>query len=82
MRPEPTLVYVMQYKLDILIIVVVTRKIIRIKVHQYMIGVFHTMNSRKNRRLCIMSPHANTWDIHVFRSLNRLKLVKAVLIET
>ena len=27
MRPEPTLVYVMQYNLDILIIVVVTRKI-------------------------------------------------------
>ena len=27
-----------------------------------------------------MSPHANTWDIHVFRSLNRLKLVKAVLL--
>ena len=28
-----------------------------------------------------MSPHANAWDIHVFQSLNRLKLVKAVLIE-
>ena len=28
-----------------------------------------------------MSPHANTWYILVFRSLNHLKLVKAVLIE-
>ena len=28
-----------------------------------------------------MSPHANTWDIHVFRFFNRLQLVKAVLIE-
>ena len=28
-----------------------------------------------------MSPHAHTWDIHVFLSLNRLKLCKAVLIE-
>ena len=27
-----------------------------------------------------MSPHAYTWDIHVFRSLNRLKLIRAVLI--
>ena len=28
-----------------------------------------------------MSPHAYIWEIHVFQSLNRLKLVKAVLIE-
>ena len=28
-----------------------------------------------------MSPHANTWDIDVFESLNHLKLVKAVFIE-
>ena len=37
--------------------------------HQYMIGVYHTMNSRTNRRLFIRSQHANTLDIHVFRFL-------------
>ena len=43
MRPEPTLLYVMQYNLDILIIVVVTRKIkqlLRLKCINTWLGFF------------------------------------------
>ena len=52
--------------------------------HQYMIGVFHTMNLRTDMRLCIMSPHAYTCDIHVFRytypSKDRQSFLKTLLV--